>query len=332
MITTPVSDPSQVAAARRVVMAAAGRAGLGEADAARAALAGTELATNLLRHGGGGELLVEATHGEVTMIALDRGRGMVDVQACLRDGYSTAGTPGTGLGAAKRQADDFDVFSAPGQGTAVLARFRAGRRTVPAAPFAPVPFTIGAVNIPKAGEAVSGDAWDFLAEATAATLIVADGLGHGENAAQASREAVHLFRKVPHLPPQSILEVVHAGLRPTRGAAVAVARIDLAAGAVAFAGIGNVSGMLLADGKVSRMVSHNGTAGHIAPRLHAFTYRFAGPPLIILCTDGLTTSWSLDRYPGLASHDPALIAAVLYRDHARGRDDATVVVVQARPR
>jgi anti-sigma regulatory factor (Ser/Thr protein kinase) len=327
MITTPVSDASQVAVARRAVMAAAGRAGLGEADAARAALAGTELATNLLGHGGGGELLVEARHGEVTAIALDRGRGMADVQACLRDGYSTAGTPGTGLGAVKRQADDFDIFSAPGLGTAVIARLRAGRRTIP-----PAAFAIGAVNIPKAGEEVSGDAWDCVAGMTVATLIVADGLGHGPFAAQASQEAVRLFHKAPHLPLPSILEVVHAGLRPTRGAAVAVTRIDLADGAVAFGGIGNIGGMLLADGKTSRMVSHNGTAGHIAPRMRAFTYAFTGFPLVILCSDGLTTSWSLDRYPGLASHDPALIAAVLYRDHGRGRDDATAVVVQARPR
>jgi anti-sigma regulatory factor (Ser/Thr protein kinase) len=325
MIITPVADPSQVAVARRAIVEAAGRAGLGEVDTARAALAGTELSTNLVRHGGGGELLIEATPGAVVVLALDRGPGMVNVQACLHDGYSTAGTPGTGLGAAKRQADDFDIFSAPGLGTAVLARFRVGRRGPPSARF-----VIGAVNLPKAGETISGDTWDIVLDSAAATLIVADGLGHGPIAAQASQEAVRLFHKTPRVPPQTILQAVHAGLRPTRGAAVAVARLDLEAETVAFAGIGNISGTLLAAGKISRMVSHNGTAGHIAPRLGAFSYSFTGLPMVILCSDGLTTSWSLDRYPGLASRDPALIAAVLYRDHARGRDDTTAVVVQVR--
>ena len=327
MTLVAVSDPSQVATARRSAAATAAQAGLGEVEAGRAALVATELATNLVRHGGGGYLLIDADGGALAILALDRGRGMADVQACLRDGYSTAGTPGTGLGAVRRQADDFDIFSAPGQGTAVLARLHAGRRPPP-----PARFAIGAVHLPKPGEAVSGDAWDAVIDGAVATAVVADGLGHGPIAAEASHEAVRLFRKAPHLPPERLLGVMHAGLRPTRGAAVAAARIDLGAGQVTFAGIGNIAGTLLAHGKASHMVSHNGTAGHIAPRLREFTYAFSGPPLVVLCSDGLTTSWSLDRYPGLAARDPALIAGVLHRDHTRGRDDATVVVIQALPR
>ncbi len=326
MMVTPVHDPSQVAVARRAAAAAAANAGLGEAAAARAALAATELATNLVRHGGGGQVLVEAGADGLSIVALDRGRGMTDVQSCLRDGYSTAGTPGNGLGAVIRQADEFDIFSFPGQGTAVLARWHGRRRAA-----APARFAVGAVNIPKPGEEVSGDAWDAALGPAVATLVVADGLGHGPVAAQASGEAVRLFRKAPHLPLPMILEALHAGLRPTRGAAVAIARIDLESETVTFSGIGNIAGTLVAGGQISRMVSHNGTAGHIAPRTRAFTYGFAGLPLVILCSDGLVTSWSLDRYPGLASRDPELIAAVLYRDHTRGRDDATVVAVRANP-
>ena len=44
---------------------------------------------------------------------------------CLTDGYSTAGTPGTGLGAVRRLANEFDIYSAPGEGTIVMARFGA---------------------------------------------------------------------------------------------------------------------------------------------------------------------------------------------------------------
>jgi anti-sigma regulatory factor (Ser/Thr protein kinase) len=321
-----VADPSEIAAARRAAADAASTAGFGEADAGRAALVATELATNLVRHGGGGTLLVDAAPGALTLVAIDRGRGMADVEACLRDGYSTAGTPGTGLGAIRRQSEAFDIFSAPGLGTAVLARLGAGRLAAAASRFA-----VGAVNLPKPGETVSGDAWDAVFEATVATVIVADGLGHGPVAAEAAQAAVRLFRKSPGRSPQAILGAVHAGLRPTRGGAVAVTSIDLAARTVLFSGLGNIAGTLLAGGEIKRMVSHNGTAGHIAPRLQEFKYAFAAPPLVILCSDGLATSWSLDRYPGLTARDPALIAAVLYRDHARGRDDVTVVAVQGQP-
>jgi hypothetical protein len=57
-----------------------------------------------------------------------------------------------------------------------------------------------------------------------------------------------------------------------------------------------------------------------------------GHPLrVALCSDGLKTRWSLDhRHRGLLGHDPATIAAVLWRDFARGRDDATAAIVQAR--
>ena len=78
------------------------------------------------------------------------------------------------------------------------------------------------------------------------------------------------------------------------------------------------------------MVSHNGTVGHIAPRIREFTYDFAGNPLVILHSDGLTSRWDLAAYPGLASQHPSLIAGVLLRDHRRARDDASVVAVRPR--
>jgi hypothetical protein len=126
--------------------------------------------------------------------------------------------------------------------------------------------------------------------------------------------------------PTDLLDRIHRALRSTRGAAVSVARVDSARGQIRFAGVGNVSGTLVVGSGMRKMVSHNGTAGHAVKRIQEFVYDYAGHPLVVLCTDGLGTSWSLDRYPGLASRHPALIAAVLYRDFNRGRDDVTVLV------
>jgi anti-sigma regulatory factor (Ser/Thr protein kinase) len=320
-----VVDISQVAGARRAAAVAAREAGFGEADEGRVALIATELSSNLVRHGHGGELLLgSADEGEFGLIALDRGPGMVNVAACMRDGFSTAGTPGTGLGAVVRQSDFFDVHSALGSGTGVLARLRPMRATAP-----PTAIACASVCLAKHGEDVCGDAWAFTVGEGRAALLVADGLGHGPLAAEASREAVRLFRRAPLSAPATLLDTIHAGLRPTRGAAVAVARLDLQAKEVVYSGVGNVAGTLVVTDGVRRMVSLNGTAGHAARRIQEFRYAFASSPLIVLTSDGLGTSWSLDRYPGLVTRDPLLIAAILYRDFDRGRDDVTVAVLKA---
>jgi anti-sigma regulatory factor (Ser/Thr protein kinase) len=355
MMHTPirVAERSDIANARRACVGCATRLGFDESDAGRVAIVVTELATNLVKHGGGGEILFggEGDDGEVAtveMIALDKGPGMADVGQCLRDGYSTAGSPGTGLGAAERQSDAFDLFSAPGLGAAVLARLRPRRRPEPPGDAirrrtAGAGLRVGGVNVPVRGESVSGDGWAAVTPPAAGEgagrerlmLLVADGLGHGPLAAAASAEAARLFRAHQTEQPAELAETIHLGLRATRGAAIAVVGIDPDRAVVTVCGIGNIAGAILSGGQVRRMVSISGTAGLVARKFQEFAYPIAGagsggrePFLVVMHSDGLVSQWSLDRYPGIATRDPALIAAVLYRDYARGRDDTAVVVVK----
>ena len=66
--------------------------------------------------------------------------------------------------------------------------------------------------------------------------------------------------------------------------------------------------------------------GHECRKIQTFSYPWSKGSVLVLYSDGLQTRWTLDRYPALRGRDPALLAAVLYRDFARGRDDVTVVV------
>jgi anti-sigma regulatory factor (Ser/Thr protein kinase) len=328
-VSLPVSDASYVSAARRDVEATARRIGLPEDDVARATLVASELATNLARHGGGGHLLVRPMPaGSVTgleLIAVDRGRGMADVRSSLRDGTSTGGTSGTGLGAIQRQSDEFDIFSVARQGTVVLARVWP-RRTVPAANGV----RVGVVNVPKPEEEVCGDSWGVTGGPARISAMIADGLGHGPLASQAAQEARRLFMSDKGATsPVAAVQKVHAGLQATRGAAVGVVSVDLAGGKAVFSGIGNIAGLTTAGGQTKRFVSMNGIAGHAAERFQEFVYPCDGPGLVVvLHSDGLSSNWSLDKYAGLAGRDPGVIAAVLYRDASRGRDDATVLVMK----
>jgi anti-sigma regulatory factor (Ser/Thr protein kinase) len=303
------------------------RQGFGEVDSGRVALVATELATNVLKHGNGGEILVgsfgEGADGGIELIALDKGPGIANVATSLADGYSTAGTAGKGLGAVVRQSHFVDVASWPGIGTAVLARFRRGQPPERADDTS----RVGAVSVPKRGEDVCGDSWSVSIGPQEATVMVADGLGHGPEAAEAAVEAVRLFHRFNAHRVPMLLEYIHGGLRATRGAAVSLARFQHGTGKVIYSGVGNVAGVMAVNGELRRMISMPGTAGHNARKIQGFEYPFASG-LVILHSDGIASSWNLERYPNLAARHPTLIAAVLYRDLTRHRDDATVLVAK----
>ncbi|TYL90987.1 SpoIIE family protein phosphatase [Bradyrhizobium rifense] len=333
MKSVGVNDQSGVAEARRAVTDLAQRMGFNETDKGKLALVATELSTNLVKHGSGGEILVGAYDDSesqgIEILALDKGAGMSNVAACLEDGYSSAGTAGRGLGAVVRQSHFVDIGSWPGVGTAVLARVVPGN--APSIKPSGVPTssapTWGGVSVAKAGEDVCGDAWSVSNTGDVRTLLVVDGLGHGPDAAEAAVEAVRLFHRYNGHTVTNLLDYIHGGLRATRGAAVSVARFDPATKNVNFSGIGNVAGVVITAGETKRMVSMAGTAGFNTRKIRAFDYPFA-QGLIILHSDGLASSWTVDRYSNLAALHPSLIAAILYRDFTRGRDDATVLVAK----
>lgn len=324
MISVGVQDPSQVAEARRAAVDAGHRNDFDDATNGRIAIVATELATNLVKHGSGGEILIDSYDDEdgtgVSLIALDRGRGIANPDVSIQDGYSTSGTSGHGLGAVVRQSQLFEIASWPGVGTGVMARLsdRPTERTSVA--------SWGGVSVPKPGEVVCGDSWS-VSRTASKTLIVADGLGHGPQAAEASVEAVRLFGRFNGHQVPTLLDYVHGGLRATRGAAVSIARLDRDTKKVIYSGIGNVAGIIVSNGELKRMVSMAGTAGHNARKIQAFEYPFESG-FVIMHSDGLLTNWTLERYPGLEKFHPSLIAAILYRDLTRARDDSTVVVAK----
>lgn len=323
-----IREPSAVSQARRTFSHLASDIGFSEADAGRVALVTTEMATNLLKHSGGGELIVSETQGGgargLDLLALDTGPGIEDLDRALIDGYSTAGSSGTGLGAMRRQSQAFDLYSQVGAGTAVFARLL---RAPAGAPRRSV-FDICGFSVPVRNETVSGDCWTLRERFGGVLILAADGLGHGTGAAEASQAACRMLEQHADDDPGLLMEKAHKALRPTRGAAVSIADIDLGAGRIAFAGIGNVNGTLVANGVTRKMMSHNGTVGHVARHFRALDYPFAGSCIFILHSDGLGTSWQMDRYPGLQHRASGLIAGVLYRDFKRGRDDALVVVAK----
>ncbi|MDY0884619.1 hypothetical protein ACFPL7_03625 [Dongia soli] len=369
----PVQDSSHIAQVRRDILATAQRIGFDTIEQGRVAIVVTELATNLLKHAGGGILLVENQPAfadpVLDCVALDKGPGMHDIAACLGDGYSTAGSAGSGLGAVLRQADLVDIYSQPQSGTVLFVRLRPGEskgaQPVPASRnpstarlFSPGKIASGetegwdvenwgGVCVAKPGEDVSGDNWQVKRRDDGLIAVTVDGLGHGMLAAEAANAALAIFDQHYQRRPAEIINAMHAGMRHTRGAAIGIAHLDRVAQSVHFAGIGNIAAALISAeaGPAQeasalrrgprRMVSQNGTVGHALRRVQEMDYPFdpvqgGGEAMVIMQSDGIASSWSLDAYPGLTDHHPLTIAATLYRDFRRGRDDATVLVTQVR--
>ncbi|MFE7275005.1 SpoIIE family protein phosphatase [Streptomyces sp. NPDC057623] len=345
----PVHDSTRVRDVRVAAGAAARQAGLAEDRIAAAELVATELATNLLKHAGGGRILLDLVcppvppYGDervpmVQIMAVDHGPGMADPAAALRDGYSTTASLGAGLGTCLRTADDFGLHSAPGRGTIVMARIASGPHDDPAGPhLASLPVRAGGVNIPLAGGEFSGDAWVCVRTGDRVTLMLADGLGHGPLAAHASSAAVEELRRAPHLPPADLLRRLNSALRETRGAAVAVAQLDVDAGQLSFAGVGNVGARLRRGDSWHGLVSRPGIVGaHLPAHLPHHLETWTDDSLLVLHSDGLPSRWS----PGPAARapsslDPAVIAATIVRDASSParpvRDDTAVAVLSPLP-
>ncbi|MCW5808426.1 MAG: SpoIIE family protein phosphatase, partial [Deltaproteobacteria bacterium] len=119
----------------------------------------------------------------------------------------------------------------------------------------------------------------------------------------------------------------HQAARSTRGAAATVVRVDRAARQVTVAGVGNVGAWLVDGNRLRMLVTQHGTLGHAQPsQVRQETYPFPRGTQVVVCSDGLKSR--LEAPPALFSHPPATVATVLWRDHTRGRDDATAAVLQ----
>jgi hypothetical protein len=284
----------------------------------------TEACTNLLKHAGGGDILLVAGTGgsTVEVHALDHGPGIANHRESSRDGYSTTGSAGTGLGAIGRLSEFTDIYSLPGRGAALFASIaNNGHHSTGS--------HVHAIQAPKPGQDVCGDSWGIINHSWGKTIVVADGLGHGPEAYAASRLAVDVLERSRDLPPGLILEEIHKGLRATRGAAVAVAELNEDRRVVIFAGLGNITGLVWAGDSARHMVSMNGTAGIEGRNIYKeFNYPWGSNSALVMYSDGLSNRWDPREYPGLAARDPALISGVLFRDLWRGGDDATVVVAK----
>jgi anti-sigma regulatory factor (Ser/Thr protein kinase) len=318
-----VEDPSAAAACRGAALALAGRLGFPAARTDQLVLAATEAATNLHKHAREGMMLVRIARDDagpgIEMVTIDAGPGLRDAGAAMRDGHSTGGTLGIGLGAIQRAADFFDLYSVPDHGTALVARFWPSPRAA-TAPYA------GLVR-PISGETECGDVFGAVQLERGLTGVLCDGLGHGPLAASAAKEGVAAVLDDPAAEPAVLVERAHRRMAHTRGGAIGV--VQVRGGVTWFAGLGNIAAVILSGGTRKSMLSVPGITGHQARSIRQFEYPAPPGAAVILHSDGISARWDAAALPGLNSRDPLVIAAALMAQAASHRDDAGVLVLRA---
>lgn len=329
----PVAERGDVGWARRQIVELAKRHAFSDSTVSRIEITVQEAARNIIKHAGRGMIVAQTIASEddtqLDVLAIDNGPGMVDVERCLQDGYSSAGSMGTGLGALKRLCDHFAIFSQPQQGSIFLMRFLGRKPKQPAKP-RELPEAVAGLLVPHPNEQVSGDGWSLQRMPDFTLAFLADGLGHGPDAARAVLAAQdcfqHMSQQDPRQPLPQMIDQMHHELRRTRGAAVALARINRGQRDVEFSSLGNVQGLIVDRSTSKHLLTSNGIVGVEKSRATAMSYGLNPNQAFIMATDGLQSRWQLPASHDFWHQDPMIVAAYLFKQFGRGRDDVGVLV------
>lgn len=325
-----IDEISQVGEARRFALVLCADLDFDETRSGRVGIIVNELGNNLVRYAKKSHLIFRKystrTESGIEILSVDSGPGMDD-SITIQDGFSTGKTPGTGLGAAKRQSDLFDIYSVIGSGTVILARVNAKSAVIdPGAEKDSDSYEVGAINNPMVGELISGDGWCVHETDTGLAVTIVDGLGHGPLANHAALKALHVFAENYHAPVTDVLNKIHVDLKSTRGAAVFL--LSTIGDSITYTGVGNIFALLHSPLKNKVLTSQNGTAGLRINAAKPNDDQWKVNDYFIFHSDGLSSRWSLENYPGVTAKHPAILAALLVRDFDRKTDDTTVVVVR----
>ena len=182
----------------------------------------------------------------------------------------------------------------------------------------------------RRGEATSGDLAVVKLLPEGALVAGIDGLGHGTEAARASRKAAEVVRESPSQDLVILVKRCHAALRGTRGAAISLAFISTSESEMTWLGVGNVEGRVLSgDPWATRpkgsLALERGVPGHELPAMRTATLRVSPGDVMILATDGIEPRFA--DSPDISGSTQAISDRIL-AEHWKQPDDALVVAVR----
>ena len=294
-----------------------------------------EMMSNQLKFAAGKGLIqlwaVEQPCLALDLFALDYGEGFHDLPQALTDGYTTAGTMGKGLGAIRRLAHQSEFYSLaagavrdnPWHGMAVWARFY--RDGIPPAS----PYQIGCYLRAYHDGIHNGDAIWLNSVNGSLRWLHMDGLGHGQEAAEAVRGCNGILYGGDAV--EELLTHLSQRLKGGRGAVGMLVEVDSHRRQAGRSGVGDMSAFRIADGERTNIMFKPGILGHAHGRIERQTVSLPPQALLITASDGLRRSWSLRSFPGLWRLHPQLIALLLGAVAGRDNDDRSILALRITP-
>ena len=288
-----VEDPSAAAACRGAALALASRLDFPAARADQVALAVTEAASNLHKHASQGSMLLRIAPGRRQAGHRDgdhrrRARAAATPARRCATAIPPAAPWASGSAPSARLADFCDLYSVPGHGTVLVARFW------PQPP--PGPVRCAGLVRPITGETECGDVFG-VAETDGSCHRRAVRRPRPRPARRDRRDGGGAPRssRSPAAEPAVLVERAHRRMDHTRGGAIGV--VQVAGPVIRFAGLGNIAAVILADGTRKGMLSVPGIAGHQARTIRQFEYDAPPGAAIILHSDGISGRWEPRRCP-----------------------------------
>lgn len=323
----PILDEASITLVRNQIREVAKQGGLSAETTDKMALIATELAQNQLLHAKFGQIAVRKTSQfsvpSMEIIAADQGNGIEDPTAALREEVSTSGTLGAGLSSVYHLAHELDFDIRLGEGTCIWAR------RFEKAP-APVCCELAILGRAYPGEAISGDSGFFQRQEQGALVGVADGLGHGLLAHEASFEAIQFVRERPSHPLDSLLLQCNEHLRESRGSVMSLVRMHGDTAQIEHLGVGDIATHIYHLNQSKRFVTLPHALGQPwdARSLASESAPFAAGTVLIMFSDGLKTETSLAGRLDLMRLPAISIAQSLLENFGRSNDDAIVFVAK----
>jgi anti-sigma regulatory factor (Ser/Thr protein kinase) len=332
-ISFNVDDRSYLSILKREVHRLSLQCGLTEKKVAEIDIVVAEIGSNIVKHAGGGEVLVMLTdmpQPAIEIIGIDNGSGIADLGRMMQDGISTVKTLGHGLGAIKRLSDFLQVYSVKGWGTILLSRFF----IKPPEQYPPKPIPeIRTLLVSKPGERACGDGFYVRPDRAGIRIFLGDGLGHGIEANKAVMAAVNSFRYCMRADLSEGLRQRHEDVKRTRGLVGTAAVYSNKDQNWRVCGVGNIHARMLTAAGSRTYLPYNGIIGHNLPRTinqQEIEHTPGKEQILILCSDGIKTRWEMMKYPAIFRYDMSVLAAAIYKDNARKTDDMSVVIVKVK--
>ena len=328
----PITAEGDVIAARQCARDLLLQVGFDRRFSEEVAIVVSELAANIVRHVGRGQVEIRIVHCDrergVEIVAQDDGKGIEDVACALTDGFSTGTGLGYGLGAVNRLMDQLDIASVQQgvRGTQVRCVRWATKRHDNR--WGATLGDIGICSRAKPGEVLNGDAYVVVHDQDSSLVAVIDGIGHGPGAHHAAMVARHYLETHSKEPLERLIAGASHSCQSTQGAVISLVKVHWAKNALEQIGVGNVDTRLLSQASASSLSSNRGILG-----TGSFSVRVNRKPwnprdLLVLCSDGVNPSWEWRQFPEAPLLLAQQFARELFETAMRTSDDATVLVMK----